>query len=108
LGRDAALNIGQAKPGTLRKSASVDKEGNEIAGTGMGWFPGYAVDLESGMRLQMAFGENSFLGSDNGDDMIWNPSSRLTDNTGRPVMGGQQPIYVYGYNINGEGSPYYE
>ncbi len=108
LGRDAALNIGQAKPGALRKSPSVDKEGNEIAGTGMGWFPGYAIDLESGMRLHMAFGENSFLGSDNGDDMIWNPSNRLTDNTGRPVMGGQQPIYVYGYNINGEGCPYYQ
>ncbi len=109
MGRDAALNIGQAKPGTLRKSKSVDQQGKPIEGsTGMGWFPGYAVDLESGMRLQMAFGENSFLGSDNGDDMIWNPSARLTDNTGRPVMGGQHPIYVFGYNINGEGCPYYQ
>lgn len=108
LGRDYQLNIGQARPGTLRKSLSVDKEGKPIAGsTGQGWFPGYAIDLETGMRLCMAFGENSFLGSDGGDDMIWNPSSRLTDNTGRPVMGGQQPIYVYGYNINGEGCPYY-
>ncbi len=108
LGGNTALNIGQAKAGTLRKSTSVDQNGNPIAGsTGMGWFPGYAIDLESGMRLQMAFGENSFLGSDNGTDMIWNPSTRITDNNGYPVMAGQQPIYVYGYNINGEGCPYY-
>ncbi|TXI88116.1 MAG: T9SS type A sorting domain-containing protein [Crocinitomicaceae bacterium] len=108
LGRNPALNVGQAIPGSLRKSASVDQNGNAIAGTGMGWFPGYAIDMESGMRLHMAFGENSFLGSDNGGDMIWNPSSRLVDNNGRPVIGGQQPIYVFGYNINGEGCPYYD
>lgn len=118
LGRDPALNIGQAAPGTLRKSPSVDQNGNQIPGTGMGWFPGYAIDLESGMRLHMAFGENSFLGSDNGDDMLWNPSSRLVDNTGRPVIGGQHPIYVYGYNIDkqnlesaptlGTACPYYD
>jgi hypothetical protein len=109
LGFDPALNVGQAKPGALRKSASIDKDGNEIAGsTGMSWFPGYAVDMETGMRLHMAFGENSFLGSDNGNDMKWNPSSRLVDNSGRPVVGGQHPIYVYGYNINGDGCPYYD
>lgn len=108
LGGNTALNIGQARAGTLRKSPSVDKNGNQVAGsTGMGWFPGYAIDLESGMRLQMAFGENSFLGSDNGADMIWNPSSRITDNNGYPVMAGQQPIYVFGHNINGDGCPYY-
>jgi hypothetical protein len=109
LGADPALNTGQAKPGTLRNSPSKDLDGNDIAGsTGMSWFPGYAVDMETGMRLHMAFGENSFLGSDNGNDMIWNPSSRMVDNSGRPVMGGQHPIYVYGYNINGDGCPYYD
>lgn len=100
LGREPLLNVGGAKPGTLRKSPSLDKNGNEIAGsTGMSWFPGYAVDVETGVRLQMAFGENSFLGSDNGSDMIWNPTSRLVDNSGRPIMGGQHPIYVFGYKI---------
>ena len=108
LGRDPALNIGGAKPGKLRKSASVDQNGNPVQGTGMGWFPGYAVDVETGMRLHMAFGENSFLGSDNGGDMIWNPSDRLTDENGNPIMGGQHPIYIYGYNINGDGCPYYD
>jgi hypothetical protein len=109
LGFESSLNVGQAKAGTLRKSPSIDKDGNEIAGsTGMSWFPGYAIDMETGMRLHMAFGENSFLGSDNGNDMKWNPSSRLVDNSGRPVVGGQHPIYVYGYNINGDGCPYYD
>ena len=111
LGRDENLTVGQAKPGQLRKSNSVDKNGNEDgSGTqGMGWFPGYAIDLESGARLYMAFGENSFLGADNGDDLIWNPTSRFVDNNGNPVLGGQHPIYVYSYKqatINGSNSIY--
>ncbi len=101
LGSDAALNVGGAEPGGLRKSPSVDKNGNTDGSgtTGQGWFPGYAIDVESGARLYMAFGENSFLGADNGSDMIWNPSSRLVDNQFNPVFGGVQPIYVYGYKL---------
>ena len=99
LGRDNNLNIGGAKPGELRKSSNVDKEGNpDGSGTGMGWFPGYAVDLESGARLYMAFGENSFLGGENGADMIWNPTSRIVDGVGNPIMGGMHPIYIFSFN----------
>ena len=98
LGRDQALNVGSAKPGEMRNSPSVDKEGNDDGtGSGMGWFPGYAVDLESGARLYMAFGENSFLGAEGGADMIWNPSDRIADAVGNPLMGGVQPIYVFSY-----------
>ncbi len=99
LGRTPALNVGGAAPGVMRKSLSVDKNGNPDGSgtTGMGWFPGYAVDLESGARLYMAFGENSFLGAENGADMIWNPTDRLIDNVGNPLMGGMHPIYVYSY-----------
>jgi hypothetical protein len=98
LGRDQALNVGSAKPGEMRNSLSVDKNGNDDgSGTGMGWFPGYAVDLESGARLYMAFGENSFLGAEGGADMIWNPSDRIADAVGNPLMGGVQPIYVFSY-----------
>ena len=99
LGRDAALNVGGAEPGQLRKSASVGKDGKpDNTGTqGMGWFPGYAIDVESGARLYMAFGENSFLGSENGADMIWNPTDRLVDGVGTPLMGGMHPIYIYTY-----------
>ena len=46
----------------------------------------------------MAFGENSFLGAEQGADMIWNPTSRVFNSVGTPVMGGVQPIYVYSVN----------
>jgi hypothetical protein len=110
LGRNTALNVGGAQPGALRKSPSVDKNGQpDGTGTGMGWFPGYAVDIESGARLYMAFGENSFLGGENGADMIWNPTDRLVSNVGTPLMGGMHPVYVFSYNqssINGFSSGY--
>ncbi len=111
LGRDFNLNQGLAKPGALRNAPSVGKDGQPDGSgtTGMGWFPGYAVDLESGARLHMAFGENSFLGADNGGDLIWNPTDRFTDDNGNPVMGGQHPIYVYGFQqatINGNTNTY--
>lgn len=99
LGRSSALNVGGAQPGQMRKSQSVNKKGQpDGTGTGMGWFPGYAVDLESGARLYMAFGENSFLGGENGADMIWNPTDRLVDGVGNPLFGGMHPIYVFSYN----------
>jgi hypothetical protein len=106
LGRNAGLNIGGCAPGAMRKSPSVDKNGNPDASgtTGMGWFPGYAIDLESGARLYMAFGENSFLGGENGADMQWNPTDRLVSNVGTPLMGGMHPVYVFSYKqktING-------
>ena len=111
LGRSAGLNIGGCAPGAMRKSPSVDKNGNPDASgtTGMGWFPGYAIDLESGARLYMAFGENSFLGGENGADMIWNPTDRLVSNVGTPLMGGMHPIYVFSYHqksINGYNSSF--
>jgi len=62
-----------------RRGYSVDKNGNTSAsGTpistnpndpnyidsiGMGWFPGYAINLETGERLNICFGENSALTS---------------------------------------------
>jgi hypothetical protein len=106
LGRNAGLNIGGCASGAMRKSPSVDKNGNpdQTGTTGMGWFPGYAIDLESGARLYMAFGENSFLGGENGADMQWNPTDRLVSNVGTPLMGGMHPVYVFSYKqktING-------
>ena len=100
LGRTATLNVGGAKPGARRNSYSIGKDGAVQTDTstykiGMSWFPGYAVDLETGARLYMAFGENSFLGGENGSDMIWNPTDRLVSNVGTPLMGGMHPIYVF-------------
>ncbi|HZV43752.1 MAG TPA: T9SS type A sorting domain-containing protein [Saprospiraceae bacterium] len=77
--------------------------------TGMGWFPGFAVDVESGDRLNIFFGENSvyddFVGpglnvGDVAHDMIWNPGKQIILPTGvefTPIevfAGGQQYVYV--------------
>jgi hypothetical protein len=108
----------------LRRAASVGKEAdatdpNKAApdgdGQGMGWFPGYAVDVETGERLNIFFGENSTFnpalpltydpGSKNCRDMIWNPSSQATiDGQGiqipfqniymRWFFGGHHYVYV--------------
>ena len=46
---DPALAIGNQLKMGLRQSPSVDQQGNnDGSGTmGMGWFPGYAIDLEN-------------------------------------------------------------
>jgi hypothetical protein len=76
---DPLLSIGgQVKMG-LRQSPSVNKEGGEDgSGTmGLGWFPGYVIDLETGERLNLIFSEDSWQTSENGNDMLWNPTGRL-------------------------------
>jgi len=66
---------------------------------GMGWFPGYAINLETGERLNMAFAENSYLGADNGRDMLWNPSSRIGSQLGQQLfLGGEHYFYVFDNN----------
>ncbi len=85
----------------LRQHNSVDKDGNDDGtGFGMGWFPGYAIDLNTGERLNMAFSENSWLSAENGNDMIWNPTSKFVNSTGVPIFGGMHYVYVFGVNDN--------
>lgn len=99
----------------IRQAPSVGKDGQpDGTGTGMSWFPGYAIDVETGQRLNIFFGENSIYSADNGfvangtpltngADMIWNPNSvtfQDFDGSGLPndlsevVMGGQHFVYV--------------
>ena len=85
----------------LRSAPSVGKDGKPDGdGTGMSWFPGYAINVTTGERLNIAFGESSRLTEDNGRDMIFNPSSRLvTAGPGGLVwtMGGKHFIYVFNH-----------
>ncbi len=37
------------------------------------------------------------MANDGGADMIWNPSEKLVDDNGYPIMGGVQPFYVFSY-----------
>ena len=54
---------------------SVDKDGNpdNSGTTGFGWFPGYAINVETGERLNIMFAENSEDVLNHGNDMIFNP-----------------------------------
>jgi len=86
----------------LRQSNSIDNNGNDLNdGTvGKSYFPGYAIDVETGKRLNIFFGENSSLP---GADMIFNPTDELFANNINPtqlagiqdlIVGGQHFIYV--------------
>lgn len=90
----------------------VEENPNSFLTRGMGWFPGYAVDVETGERLAIFFGENSafdgrdvgiegFQLADNGGDMMFNPSSTVFEKIpGTPFnamdfpSGGQHYVYV--------------
>ena len=116
----------------LRQSPSVSKEadanglpihdnekdvnGNPVIGKG--WFPGYAIDIETGKRLNIFFGENSIYDLDvppvaemaaeglfdtqpTGRDMMWNPTNEnflMTGSVPENILpfygGGQHYIYV--------------
>jgi hypothetical protein len=101
--------IGNSSIMKLRKSKSIDKEGNQLETEGMSWFPGYAIDIETGQRLNMAFGENSWLNGSNGTDMKWNPTDETqNDLGGDPIIGGGHFIYVFGVDIDGGDMPAYD
>ncbi len=105
LSEDAGLAEGNSPKLGMRNDTSYSLGSNGIEkdlGLESGWsyFPGYAIDVETGERLNMAFGENSWLKSQDGDDMRWNPTSTYTisppDNiSGGYVFGGQHYIYVF-------------
>ena len=127
---EPAANIGGKLKYRLRASASVDKDGNSdpsnvdvddpnnpnfIGSYGMGWFPGYAIDVETGERLNMMFGEDSHRGDNNGQDMLWNPTPELATplffstngRDGELIKGGKHYIYVMGRNTaDGEYNAY--
>jgi hypothetical protein len=126
---DQVLAEGNAPRFGLRKSPSVDQQGNPAASMdmepsnnpndpnyigsyGMGWFPGYAINVETGERLNIMFGEDSYLSKQNGRDMLFNPPPRdmdvsqmadpniITPVGGSPVMGGKHYVYIMGHEEN--------
>lgn len=91
----------------------LDENGEPLEG--MGWFPGYAIDVETGQRLNIFFGENSlfrqelaeqlidgFTAPPTGADMMWNPTEQTYISPGATngtsllnlLLGGQHFIYV--------------
>jgi len=102
MGEDAILNEGGAEKFDLRDHASLNKDGSySTTEKGRSWFPGYAINVETGERLNIIIGEDSYQVGNNGRDMKWNP----TDNGGTygagalyDANGGRHYIYVMGYN----------
>lgn len=96
-----------ARKGQMRMHLSLDKDadGNMFevfSDTGRSWFPGYAVNVETGERLNIAFGESSDQGDQNGRDMKWNPTTAdygpVND---LPIFGGKHFIYVMSTKYDG-------
>lgn len=123
-GDDNVVSQGNSKKFELRGHFSVDKDGNYassadgqdanpeaadyISGEGMGWFPGYAISVESGERLNIMFGESSWLVGENGGDMIFNPTSSITTPIGEFLMGGKHFVYILRHSPDANGCPAYD
>lgn len=97
LSDDPALAVGNAPKHTPRRSFSLDRDlKTQITGEqGRSWFPGYAINVETGERLNIMFGEDSYQAANNGNDMIWNPTGNYGSATS-PVIGGKHYIYIMG------------
>lgn len=106
VGKDDNDNDGRPDP-------DGEKEANGSDKLGMGWFPGYAVDVETGRRLNIFFSENSCYDNAKdprftGRDMLWNPTNQLAlTNTPSVInpyefpLGGYHWIYVTYSNYDG-------
>ena len=81
----------------IKPGASLGKDFKpDGSGTGLSWFPGYALDMNTGERLNIIFGENSYYG-ENGKDMIWNPSAQQVSQNGvnKDFYCRRPSLYIY-------------
>jgi hypothetical protein len=111
--QDIPFNL-WSQAGDAEYVSNNPEDPNFIGAQGMGWFPGYVIDVENGVRLNVAFGEDSYLEDLNGRDMIFNPAKvqKVTaeDPTGLmqeydpaifrgadndPVFGGKHFVYIW-------------
>lgn len=100
---EASLAEGKVNKFGIRSHKSwtgdVDANGNPVyasnaTDTGFSYFPGYAINQETGERLNIIFSEDSYLTNHRGRDMIWNPTSTIFDGFGNTVFGGKHFVYV--------------
>lgn len=86
----------------FQPDGAIDAFGNP--NVGLSWFPGYAINQETGERLNIAFGEDSGLPNENGRDLRFNPTANEFGFTGLDannnpifdtVMGGRHYVYIF-------------
>jgi hypothetical protein len=98
MGNIVSANEGMAEPFRLREDFSLNLENGELVvdstSTGWSYFPGYAYNVETGNRLNLVMGENSWLKSENGDDMLFNPTGNQRQKLGNWALGGMHTLYV--------------
>ena len=123
-GDDLTANQGNKPKFHIRDQFSIDKDGtfsttdvgdpnnpdapNYISGKGMGWFPGYAISVETGERLNMMYGESSWLVGENGSDMQFNPTSNYFTPLGDVLFGGKHFLYILRHSVEANGCPEYD
>lgn len=94
-GESEQFTEGNALKGQLRQSPGVGQDGQpDGSDKGLGWFPGYAINLETGVRMNVYFGENSRFRGQYAANMVWDPDSTSETVLGNPLYGGSQFIYV--------------
>ena len=113
MGNVLAQNQGGQGRCLIRKHPSMNLDGTySTTDSGFSYFPGYAINVETGERLNIAFGEDSYQSLNNGNDMIWNPTSNAFGDSLSLIAGGKHYIYIFGHKKpetpnNSQDSSYY-
>jgi len=109
MSEDQNMAEGNVKKHGLRAHGSwsnytdIDPQGNPIYSTtenGRSWFPGYAICLETGERMNIIFGEDPYWSKYNGNDMLWNPTVAFQNPAAshreivKYIWGGKHFIYL--------------
>ncbi len=101
---DRNKSEGRQYKNLIRKHPSLNLDGTySTTDSGFSWFPGYAINVETGERLNIAFGEDSYLNPDSGyagqtgADMKFNPTTTLVNDSLEVIAGGRHVVYVFGH-----------
>lgn len=98
-------------PATGTNASDNPTDANYLGATGYSWFPGYAIDVETGKRLNIFFGENSLYNEEyslnvdgtmdfaNGDDMMYNPNDRFTTVGDIQQANSLDDLYIGGHHF---------
>lgn len=109
-GTEFSPNLQSGRKGQLRMQrskkwhdpATRDYLEDDPFDIGRSYFPGYAINVETGERLNICFGEATDMPDQNGRDMLWNPTDKVLSPVvfpnqiieQLPYFGGKHFIYV--------------